>query len=137
MLCDLIGQCCLSSTCIRVCCSPVPDAPQTIRQNWIPFLTFFLRRILIYESAISNCCRVVSDRVWISLTWSVEETWVGSGVFLYEQGKRNGGVAYRVARHGRHVGGGSEIKVEVCVSSGSRRSNWLERVYCMRSVQEV
>ena len=25
---------------------PVPDAPQTIRQNWIPFLTFFLRRII-------------------------------------------------------------------------------------------
>ena len=26
---------------------PVPEAPQTIRQNWIPFLTFFFRRILI------------------------------------------------------------------------------------------
>jgi hypothetical protein len=25
---------------------PVPEAPQTIRQNWIPFLTFFLRRII-------------------------------------------------------------------------------------------
>jgi hypothetical protein len=25
---------------------PVPDAPQTIKQNWIPFLTFFLRRII-------------------------------------------------------------------------------------------
>ena len=23
---------------------PVPDAPQTIKQNWMPFLTFFLRR---------------------------------------------------------------------------------------------
>lgn len=29
--------------------TPVPLAPQTIRQNWIPFLTFFFRRILIYE----------------------------------------------------------------------------------------
>ena len=27
--------------------SPVPDAPQTMMQNWIPFFTFFLRRILI------------------------------------------------------------------------------------------
>lgn len=26
---------------------PVPLAPHTIKQNWIPFLTFFLRRILI------------------------------------------------------------------------------------------
>lgn len=26
--------------------SPVPDAPQTIKQNWIPFFTFFLRRII-------------------------------------------------------------------------------------------
>ena len=25
---------------------PVPEAPQTIRQNWIPFFTFFLRRSL-------------------------------------------------------------------------------------------
>jgi len=25
---------------------PVPEAPQTIRQNWIPFLTFFFRRII-------------------------------------------------------------------------------------------
>lgn len=28
-------------------CIPVPDAPQTIRQNWIPFFTFFFLRILI------------------------------------------------------------------------------------------
>lgn len=26
--------------------SPVPEAPQTIRQNWMPFLTFFFRRII-------------------------------------------------------------------------------------------
>jgi hypothetical protein len=26
--------------------SPVPEAPQTIKQNWMPFLTFFFRRIL-------------------------------------------------------------------------------------------
>lgn len=29
---------------------PVPDAPQTIKQNWIPFLTFFFLRILICRS---------------------------------------------------------------------------------------
>ena len=29
--------------------APVPEAPQTIRQNWIPFLTFFLRRSLMAE----------------------------------------------------------------------------------------
>jgi hypothetical protein len=27
---------------------PVPDAPQTMRQNWMPFFTFFLRRIIFY-----------------------------------------------------------------------------------------
>ena len=30
--------------------SPVPDAPQTIKQNWIPFLTFFFRRIIFCRS---------------------------------------------------------------------------------------
>lgn len=34
---------------IRDCCVPVPDAPHTIKQNWIPFLTFFFRRILIWK----------------------------------------------------------------------------------------
>jgi hypothetical protein len=29
---------------------PVPEAPQTIKQNWIPFLTFFFLRILICKS---------------------------------------------------------------------------------------
>jgi hypothetical protein len=29
---------------------PVPEAPQTIKQNWMPFLTFFFRRILICKS---------------------------------------------------------------------------------------
>lgn len=32
---------------------PVPDAPQTIRQNWIPFLTFFFLRILIWMAQTS------------------------------------------------------------------------------------
>jgi hypothetical protein len=32
---------------------PVPEAPQTIKQNWIPFLTFFFRRILlIYQQVL-------------------------------------------------------------------------------------
>lgn len=44
---------------------PVPDAPQTIKQNWIPFFTFFLRRIIFYrlnthesamESKYNNGC---------------------------------------------------------------------------------
>jgi hypothetical protein len=26
---------------------PVPEAPHTIKQNWMPFLTFFFLRILI------------------------------------------------------------------------------------------
>jgi hypothetical protein len=26
--------------------APVPEAPQTIRQNWMPFLTFFFLRII-------------------------------------------------------------------------------------------
>lgn len=34
---------------------PVPDAPHTIKQNWIPFLTFFFRRILIYRSMRKSC----------------------------------------------------------------------------------
>ena len=25
---------------------PVPEAPQTIRQNWIPFLTLFFLRVI-------------------------------------------------------------------------------------------
>jgi hypothetical protein len=27
---------------------PVPEAPQTIRQNWIPFFTFFFFRSIFY-----------------------------------------------------------------------------------------
>jgi len=34
---------------------PVPEAPQTIRQNWMPFLTFFFLRVL-------SICRAVSAR---------------------------------------------------------------------------
>jgi hypothetical protein len=34
---------------------PVPLAPHTIKQNWIPFLTFFLRRILIYPEIVRAC----------------------------------------------------------------------------------
>lgn len=33
---------------------PVPEAPQTIRQNWIPFLTFFFLRICRDESIVSG-----------------------------------------------------------------------------------
>ena len=37
---------------------PVPDAPHTIKQNWIPFLTFFFRRIIFYNSGqVSNGCQ--------------------------------------------------------------------------------
>ena len=31
---------------------PVPEAPQTIKQNWIPFLTFFFLRILICRAVV-------------------------------------------------------------------------------------
>jgi hypothetical protein len=33
---------------------PVPEAPHTIRQNWIPFLTFFFLRVLSICTAISG-----------------------------------------------------------------------------------
>jgi hypothetical protein len=32
---------------------PVPEAPQTIRQNWIPFLTFFFLRALSICNGVS------------------------------------------------------------------------------------
>lgn len=34
---------------------PVPEAPHTIRQNWIPFLTFFFLRVLIAWEFVSSC----------------------------------------------------------------------------------
>lgn len=37
---------------------PVPEAPQTIRQNWIPFLTFFFLRVL-------RICGHVSGRAYL------------------------------------------------------------------------
>jgi hypothetical protein len=33
---------------------PVPEAPQTIRQNWIPFLTFFFLRVLSIYNIVSG-----------------------------------------------------------------------------------
>jgi hypothetical protein len=33
---------------------PVPEAPHTIKENWIPFLTFFLRRIFIWQTGLVN-----------------------------------------------------------------------------------
>jgi hypothetical protein len=39
---------------------PVPEAPQTIKQNWMPFLTFFLRRIIFYS--IENCSSAIEHR---------------------------------------------------------------------------
>lgn len=33
--------------------APVPEAPQTIRQNWIPFLTFFFLRVLSIYASVS------------------------------------------------------------------------------------
>ena len=45
---------------------PVPEAPQTIKQNWIPFLTFFFLRILICEEADistgSAACRSAENK---------------------------------------------------------------------------
>jgi hypothetical protein len=38
---------------------PVPEAPHTIKQNWIPFLTFFFLRVL-------SVCRRVSV---VSMAW--------------------------------------------------------------------
>jgi hypothetical protein len=33
---------------------PVPDAPHTIKQNWIPFLTFFFLRIIFCSGPASQ-----------------------------------------------------------------------------------
>lgn len=33
---------------------PVPEAPQTIKQNWIPFFTFFFRRIIFWERIMAT-----------------------------------------------------------------------------------
>jgi len=47
---------------------PVPEAPQTIKQNWIPFLTFFFRRILICGGAkistdsVRDWCREIKPQ---------------------------------------------------------------------------
>lgn len=45
---------------------PVPEAPQTIKQNWIPFLTFFFLRILICSEANistgSAACRCAENK---------------------------------------------------------------------------
>lgn len=43
------------------CDSPVPEAPQTIRQNWMPFLTFFFRRIIF--------CAVNMLALGVELDW--------------------------------------------------------------------
>ena len=42
---------------------PVPEAPQTIRQNWMPFLTFFLRRIILYKT------HLVSETAFAAVYW--------------------------------------------------------------------
>jgi hypothetical protein len=39
---------------------PVPEAPQTIRQNWIPFLTFFFLRVLSIYGIVSGVARCVA-----------------------------------------------------------------------------
>jgi hypothetical protein len=37
------------------CHVPVPEAPHTIKQNWIPFLTFFFLRVLSIWELVSAC----------------------------------------------------------------------------------
>lgn len=44
---------------------PVPEAPHTIKQNWIPFLTFFFLRILIclrLRSVAASACSVTRTK---------------------------------------------------------------------------
>ena len=40
---------------------PVPEAPQTIKQNWIPFLTFFLRRSLMWEVEVDMLAELANE----------------------------------------------------------------------------
>lgn len=49
--------------------APVPEAPQTIRQNWMPFLTFFFLRVLrIYGSVSAGGMRG-------GHAWRAREAW--------------------------------------------------------------
>jgi hypothetical protein len=42
---------------------PVPEAPQTIRQNWIPFLTFFFLRVLRIYGHVSGRAKLM-EAAW-------------------------------------------------------------------------
>ena len=57
---SMCSRTCLPQRVLTNVVRPVPEAPQTIRQNWIPFLTFFLRRSLMAgedDMALSEVCR--------------------------------------------------------------------------------
>jgi hypothetical protein len=51
---------------------PVPLAPQTIRQNWTPFLTFFLRRSFICNERQFNRVTKPPQNKW---GWQREGNW--------------------------------------------------------------
>ena len=43
---SMCSRTCLPQRVLTNVVRPVPEAPQTIRQNWMPFLTFFFLRVL-------------------------------------------------------------------------------------------
>jgi hypothetical protein len=56
---SLCSSTCLPQSVLTKVVRPVPEAPHTIKQNWIPFLTFFFLRVL-------SVCRRVSV---VSMAW--------------------------------------------------------------------
>lgn len=107
------------SLCVRTCwpqrvftkvVRPVPEAPQTIRQNWIPFLTFFFLRVLL-----SACGSVSSGHPRLQ----PDNGGSGSGIACVSNGES--GVSYR-----RHFEVGSKrdtfmrVRVPTIEQSGGR-----------------
>ena len=50
---SMCSRTCLPQRVLTNVVRPVPEAPQTIRQNWMPFLTFFFLRVLSICNGIS------------------------------------------------------------------------------------
>lgn len=71
---------------------PVPDAPQTIKQNCMPFLTFFFLRI--YKAEVSDKYMASSDRRIIP-TMLLAFAEAGQGLYvLLSLGEKGSVIAY-------------------------------------------